>query len=310
MKRVSALDWCNALVASDPTWFHQLCDSAEARACVNDRCVFNNPNNARIQYGLTPLECAVKMGTVPFERVQKLIDEAGAEPTTKALNKTYSRGDHIVSPLFLLLLSRGARHDYGSFGFYITEHLTNDEERIQCMLEYPEFAASLARQFELSYARLWSIAQYRHTSARDAATAVMGLHRQGPLYQNKDVLGLIAKQVKYQTTSSKWGKPSIFKSIQRNLKEPDSWAYFAFLLLLFFSVVFISVISLAPPRPKTPKNNNHHYHSPFRDLQVMDISSIGGKCPPPVPVGKWRGNRRNSQRLVNKRSSANSSPQR
>jgi hypothetical protein len=136
----------------------------------------------------------------------------------------------------------------------------------------------------------------------------MGLHRQGPLYQNKDVLGLIAKQVKYQTTSSKWGEPSILQSIQRNVKSFDPWVW-----VLFFSFVVLTLsISLLPSsRPKDIKNHQ------------FDISSVGGgECPPPisteclpaggfntpapapVPFEKWRGSRRNFQRLVNKRSSA------
>lgn len=238
--RYTPLDWCNALTASDSNVLEQLCQSPEARLCVNDTYLFqiDMGNLITVNEIPSPLIYAIDKD-VSLNRIQTLVDKGGARATTQALHFTYSQRYRERKELFLFLVSRGARYDFWTFQYHVDISAT-EEEKIQIMQRHLKLAKNLTDSTE--YAPLVKLAQQRRALAQNTALAIVGLHRKGPRFQNKDVLRIIARQVKGHAHSSLWKPPPVpwWKKATEMKREDEVILKAAplFLIIIFLCVIF------------------------------------------------------------------------
>lgn len=232
------LDWCNALTASDPTLLERLCQSPEARLCVNDPYLFqiDKGNFIMLNEIPSPLIYAIDKD-VSLNRIQILVDKGGARATANALHLIYAQRSRQRKELFLFLVSRGARYDFWTFRYHV-DISTTEEEKIQIMQHHLVFAAGLLDS-EV-YAPLVKLAQQRRALAQRTALAIVGLHGKSPRFQNKDTLRIIARQVKGHAHSSLWKPPpQPWLKKMTVLKTKDDLALNVVLPLLIIAFMFI-----------------------------------------------------------------------
>lgn len=234
--RYTPLDWCNALTASDPTLLDHLCQSPEARLCVNDSYLFETDKGNLITLNEipSPLIYAIDKD-VSLNRIQTLVDKGGACSTAKALHFTYSQRYRERKELFLFLVSRGAPHDFWTFRYHVDISAT-EEEKIQIIQHHLGFAKQLTDSTE--YAPLVELALQRRGLAQRTAMAILGLHRKGhhPHFNNKDVLRLIARQVKGHAHSSLWKPPPL--PWWKKVDPPDLYEGVLIFLTLLVAILF------------------------------------------------------------------------
>lgn len=243
--RYTPLDWCNALIASDPARLDLLCQSPEARLCVNDTYPFeiNEGNLIRVEEIPSPLICAIETG-VPLARIQTLVDKGGARATMTALYLTWCRRNfHLEGKQrFLFLVSRGAPHNFWTFRYHM-EISATEEEKIQMIQNHLVFAKDLTTS-EV-YAPMFKVACQRMELARRTTVSVLGLHRKGPHFQNKDVLRIIARQVKERAHSPLWKPPPLpwWKRINPPTNDELYQGVLIFLSLLFVILYFWCILT-------------------------------------------------------------------
>lgn len=190
------LDWCNALTARDPMILEHLCNSVEACACVNDHYIFLS-HTQEARKARRPLKFAIQ-NEVPMHRIRLLVERAGARITLSVLYVAMHSARIDSRELFLYLISLGPHYNYATWRHHFLL-LSTKEEKIKFIQQNTENARKYCND-----GKLFRKALKRLNSAREVATAVIGLHRKTPEFQNKDVLRIIGQQVVSQASNQKW----------------------------------------------------------------------------------------------------------
>lgn len=197
------IDWCNALTARDPAILEQLCNSVEACACVNDHYIFLS-HTQEARKARRPLKFAIQ-NEVPMHRIRLLVERAGAEITLSVLYVAMRSVRVDSRELFLNLISHGPHYNYATWRHHFSL-LSAKEEMIKFIQQNTENARKYCND-----GKLYRKALKRLNSARETATAVIGLHRKTPEFQNRDVLRIIGQQVVSEASNQKWKHLSIYK---------------------------------------------------------------------------------------------------
>lgn len=236
MKRYTASDWCNPILARDDDQVRWLSQEKGALAVVNDEFLIGD-------VAMTPLSFAIRHAS-SLTRIQFLVEEARAIPTDNDIGEALR--NYVAPPMNVLryLHAKGARHVKfrkleSHLGFIFRQpkaELENEEEAVELLLYYPALIQEVLDHlhYDISRVDIYYVACHRKARARDAAATLILLKRLG--IGHKDVMKLVAQKVMDPTCVSKreWGRFRGFSGIPRSF---DGW-------LVILTCVFIILTGL------------------------------------------------------------------
>jgi hypothetical protein len=262
---IGAKDWCDALLAHDDEPLQWMAADRKARAVVNDS--FLSPKEVH-----SPLTWAIAEGAIPLERIQFLVERAGARATSAALqwaveSEKWQVADYLYGKgaVYVMLdtLARRLRA-------LQLDGKGKEPELLELLLHHSHWWDQL--RIYRGVADWIILATHRKQAAQDACRAVLGVQkRKSPTEMSKDVATLIAKRVWKQRTAAQWGEPS-FATVARH--KPCASIFFLLTLVSCLAIVGTSLFTIISPRTE--------------ETILKDCSTIG--CPgyplgPPGPPG-------------------------
>jgi hypothetical protein len=251
---IGAKDWCDALLAHDDEPLQWMAADRKARAVVNDS--FLSPKEVH-----SPLTWAIAEGAIPLERIQFLVERAGARATSAALqwaveSEKWQVADYLYGKgaVYVMLdtLARRLRA-------LQLDGKGKEPELLELLLHHSHWWDQL--RIYRGVADWIILATHRKKATQDACLAVLGVQkRKSPTEMSKDVATLIAKRVWKQRTAAQWGGPS-FATVARH--KPCASIFFLLTLVSCLAIVGTSLFTIISPRTE--------------ETILKDCSTIG--CP-------------------------------
>lgn len=265
-----AKDWCDALLAQDDEPLQWMAADRKARAVVNDS--FLSPKEVH-----SPLTWAIAEGAIPLERIQFLVERAGARATSAALQwAVFSEKWQIADYLYgkgagYVMLDTLARR----LGALQLDGKGKEPELLELLLQHSHWWDQL--RVYRGVADWIILAMHRKQATQDACRAVLGVQkRKSHTEMSKDVATLIAKRVWKQRTATQWGEPS-FATVVRH--KPCVAIFFLLALVICLASLLVVGVSLFTITEETVR----------KDCLVNNCDDYPGPPGPPGACEPWTG---------------------
>jgi hypothetical protein len=283
-----AKDWCDALLAHDDEPLRWMAADRKARAVVNDS--FLSPKDVH-----SPLTWAIAEGAIPLERIQFLVERAGARATSTALQwavelEKWQLADYLYGKGAAYVMSDTLARRLGALQL---DGKGKEPELLELLLQHSHLWEYL--RIYRGVADWIILAMHRKQATQDACLAILGVQkRRSPTEMSKDVAKLITKRVWKQRTVAKWGEPSFATKVKHKPCVAFSFLLSLILCLVILLVVGVNLYTISPP-PRTeyamiledytgPIGPKGFEQNPIIDNNRQKTWTVPGKCfsfPPP-----------------------------